>query len=112
MSGISTHILDTALGRPAAGVRVTLERLRADAWLPLAEAETDRDGRCMPLLAAPQVQPGTHRLTFHTAPYFAARRLSTLYPQVTVAFTVAAPETDYHIPLLLTPHSYTTYRGT
>ncbi len=112
MSGISTHILDTALGRPATGVRVTLERQEEGTWLEIAEGATDADGRCRPLLAADRVLAGVHRLTFATMAYFAAMELVTLYPEVTITFTVAADEVDYHIPLLLTAHSYTTYRGT
>ena len=112
MSGISTHILDTSKGRPAAGVAVVLERLDGAGWLVIARGETDRDGRCKPLLAADDVMAGRHRLTIGTGDYFGGRGLATLYPEVMVVFSVAAGETDFHLPLLLTANSYTTYRGT
>ena len=111
MSGISTHILDTVLGRPAPGVTVRLERLQQHTWQPAAQAITDADGRARPLLPAAEVHPGRYRLTFDVQPYFAARNLATLYPEIVVAFNVAPGETSLHLPLLLTPNSYTTYRG-
>ena len=70
------------------------------------------DGRCRPLLAAENVQAGKHRLTFAVAPYFAATRRSTLYPEITITFLVAHAGESYHIPLLLSPFGYSTYRGT
>ena len=112
MSGISTHILDTSRGRPAAGVAVVLERFNRDGWEVVAEGETDGDGRCRLLLDAAEVKPGKHRLLFLTEPYFAAQKLPTLYPEIAVVFTVREGEANFHLPLLLTPHSYTTYRGT
>ena len=116
MSGISTHVLDTSLGLPAAGVQVTLEREAPDdyaaAWVHCATGTTDPDGRCTPLLAADKILAGIHRLHFATAPYFAALDLPTLYPEITITFLVAADTASYHIPLLLSPFGYTTYRGT
>ena len=116
MSGISTHILDTSLGVPAAGIHVTLEREAPDdyaaAWIHCAFADTDADGRCKPLLAAEHVVAGKHRLIFAITPYFAAQAVETLYPEITITFLVAADGASYHIPLLLTPFGYTTYRGT
>ena len=111
MSGISTHILDTTLGRPAAGVAVRLERQEPSAWLQVAEGTTDADGRCKPLLPAGKVEHGRYQLRFQVEPYFKARGLATLYPEIIVAFNVAAGESSLHLPLLLTPNSYTTYRG-
>ena len=117
MSGISTHILDTSIGRPAAGVAVTLEAfgtLSGDwrgMWRLVAEATTDADGRCRLVPAKDPIKPGIHRLTFITGPYFAARRQPTLYPEVSITFTVAEGEANYHIPLLVNPFGYTTYRG-
>lgn len=110
--GISTHILDTALGRPAARVAVTLLREDATGWTSLYHAETDPDGRVKPLL--PEEHPlllGTYRIHFATAPYFAAQNLASLYPFVEITFTVADPTQHFHIPLLLTANGYTTYRG-
>ena len=112
MSGISTHILDTTQGRPAAGVAVTLHRREQDGWRQVALGQTDADGRCKPLLPAAQVKSGRYRLLFATGAYFAARQIETLYPEIPVIFTVAEGELNFHLPLLLTPNSYTTYRGT
>jgi 5-hydroxyisourate hydrolase len=116
MSGISTHVLDIALGRPAAGIQVTLEREAPDdyaaPWIHCAFALTDADGRCKPLLPADKVFAGKHRLTFAVAPYFESLETATLYPEIIVAFQVDADASSYHIPLLLSPYGYTTYRGT
>ena len=101
---------------PAAGVQVTLEREAPDdyaaAWVPCASALTDQDGRCKPLLAAEKVVAGKHRLSFATGAYFASLELPTLYPEVIVTFQVGADGSSYHIPLLLSPFGYSTYRGT
>jgi len=111
--GISTHILDTALGRPAAGVPVTLSRMTNGSWSTLNEATTDADGRCKHLLPETEpLQPGTYRVHFETAAYYNQHRLSGLYPYVEIVFTVSEGEQHYHIPLLLTANGYTTYRGT
>ncbi|MFC0037452.1 hydroxyisourate hydrolase [Actinomadura rayongensis] len=101
---LSTHVLDAAAGRPAAGVPVTLERRcddRRDGWTVLATAVTDDDGRVRDF---GPVHPGVHRLTFDT------EALSTFYPEVAVAFVVA-DEGHHHVPLLLSPFAYSTYRG-
>ena len=111
MSGISTHILDISLGRPAAGVPVVLERADGQHWLTCASAVTNEDGRCAHLMAAELVVAGRFRITFATAAYFAAQQQATLYPEVSITFNVAADRTSYHIPLLLSPFGYTTYRG-
>ena len=111
MSGISTHILDTAAGRPAAGVAVTLERWELDVWLPCAFTSTDADGRVKDLLAPNNVLAGRYRLTFATAEYFAGLFQRTLYPEIAITFEVDADGATYHIPLLLNPFGYTTYRG-
>ena len=108
MSGISTHILDTALGRPAANVPVILERADGQHWLTCATAVTDPDGRCPALLAPEKVLPGRYRLTFEIS----ARNQPSLYPEITITFTVLEHQPNYHIPLLLSPFGYTTYRGT
>ena len=111
MSGISTHVLNTALGKPAAGVPVTLERAAAE-WTVCAQAFTDPDGRCRDLLVPDQVTAGRYRLLFNTAPYFAHLEQDTLYPEISITFEVASDGASYHIPLLLSPFGYTTYRGT
>ncbi len=112
MSGISTHILDTALGKPAVGIPVILERADSQHWLTCASTITDHDGRCSALLTHEKVRAGRYRLTFATAPYFDKLHTPTLYPEISIIFDVASDHTRYHIPLLLTPFGYSTYRGT
>jgi 5-hydroxyisourate hydrolase len=110
---ISTHVLDTALGRPAAGVPVRLERAETSGeWRLVGSAITDEDGRCGQLLPEPHVlSVGVYRLVFGTGTYFAANRALALYPVVEVTFEVRTGETHFHIPLLLSPNGYSTYRG-
>jgi 5-hydroxyisourate hydrolase len=113
MSGISTHILDTARGKPAADVPVRLEREEsANRWKLVGEGPTDQNGRCGQLLAASEkLTAGNYRLSFDTKSYFAAQKVDGLYPVVQVHFAVRAGEEHYHIPLLLSPNGYTTYKG-
>jgi 5-hydroxyisourate hydrolase len=108
--GISTHILDTTRGRPAKGVMVRLERLANGAAQEVARGVTNDDGRVKPLL---EVIPGAgpYRLHFEVAAYFAALGVEAFYPSVTIDFTVSAPAEHYHVPLLLNPYGYSTYRG-
>ncbi len=110
--GISTHIIDTALGLPATEVPVTLSRYDAGAWTILRSASTDADGRVKQLLPPPEfATPGTYRLRFDTESYYAKTGVRGLYPFVEIAFTVADAAEHFHIPLLLTANGYTTYRG-
>jgi len=110
--GISTHILDTALGRPAAGVPVTLARMSDGEWARVNDATTDMDGRCKHLLPETQaMQPGVYRVHFETAVYYKRNHLEGLYPYVEIVFTVSEGQEHYHVPLLLTANGYTTYRG-
>jgi 5-hydroxyisourate hydrolase len=113
MKRISTHVLDAALGKPAPGVRVRLEQLLPPGvWSSLGAGTTDPDGRCAQLLPKNYSLPsGQYRLTFDTASYYASQRISGLYPAVEIIFEVRADEFSFHIPLLLSPNSYTTYRG-
>ena len=113
MNRISTHVLDTAKGQPAVGVPVRLERQDAsNKWLSLGSGQTDQDGRCAQLLPdGATVVEGVYRLTFDTAKYFGACSVEGLYPAVEVLFHVRKDETHFHIPLLLSPNGYTTYRG-
>lgn len=112
MDGITTHVLDTARGLPAAGVPVTLEQMDpSDAWRTVGTGRTDADGRLRTLLTEPPLA-GTYRLTFDTAAYFAASGTTGFYPTVVVTFVVAEGEDHYHVPLLLSPFGYSTYRGT
>ena|SRR5882672_1292580 len=112
MKRISTHVLDIAQGQPAKNVPVRLERQEATGWRLLASARTDQDGRCAQLLPENEaLAPGTYRLGFDTAAYFGARKLEGLYPLVEITFYVRDNEHNFHIPLLLSPNGYTTYRG-
>jgi 5-hydroxyisourate hydrolase len=113
MSGVSTHVLDTARGKPAADVPVRLEREEsADRWKLVGEGRTDHNGRCGQLLGTGEkLSAGNYRLSFGTNSYFAAHKIEGFYPLVQVHFAVAAGEEHYHVPLLLSPNGYTTYRG-
>lgn len=111
MSKITTHVLDVSRGRPAAGVPVILEsQLVSGSWKELGRATTDSDGRVKTLLSGP-LELGTYRLTFETDSYFVQRNIESLYPQVTIVFEVRNTQEHYHIPLLLSPFGYSTYRG-
>lgn len=107
MNGISTHVLDTSTGKPASGMAVALDRWELDSWHPCTSAVTDGDGRCKSLLEAANVSAGCYRLTFQTGAYFE----HTLYPEVAITFQVAVDGANYHIPLLVSPFGYSTYRG-
>ena len=113
MSAITTHVLDLSTGRPAAGVAVVLERRGADgAWNLVAERRTDADGRARDFAAAGRaLEAGVHRLAFATGAYFAARQVASFHPSVTIEFTVADATQHHHVPLLLSPFGYSTYRG-
>lgn len=107
MSTLSTHVLDTSAGRPAAGVQVTL--LDADGRA-LGEGTTDADGR-VGAIGPEQLDAGDYRLRFDTGAWFAAAGTSAFYPEVVIAFTIADPAQHFHVPLLLNPFGYSTYRG-
>ena len=113
-SSITTHVLDTSRGKAAAGVPVKLEFRESEAkWITLGEAITNRDGRVEDLLLPGRLaEAGVFRLTFETAVYFRAVGGSTFYPFVTVIFEVVDAGAHYHVPLLLNPYGYSTYRGT
>jgi 5-hydroxyisourate hydrolase len=113
MKRISTHILDLVQGRPAADVPVRLEKQQsAGDWRALASATTDEQGRCVQLLPeSHDLSAGVYRLIFDTASYFAGRKIDSLYPLVEVTFRVREGDSHFHIPLLLSPNGYTTYRG-
>ena len=108
-SQLTTHVLDTALGRPAAGVSVALASLVAGEWALVASDVTDDDGRARSL-GPSSVPIGTYRFTFDTATYFASTEQPTFYPSVVVVFDVV-DDSHYHVPLLLSPFAYSTYRG-
>jgi 5-hydroxyisourate hydrolase len=110
---ISTHVLDLARGKPAPDVPVRLERKEASgSWHLLASAQTDRDGRCGQLLPeTEELSEGLYRLAFDTASYYASQKTGSLYPVIEITFRVRDGESQFHIPLLLSPNGYTTYRG-
>lgn len=111
MSPITTHVLDTARGQPAAGIAVLLEQCDG-SWREIGRGVTDADGRCRTLLLdSHTLAAGQYRLTFETRPYFEAQRVSAFYPAVSVLFEVREPGQHYHVPLLLSPFGYSTYRG-
>jgi len=112
MSGISTHVLDTSLGRPAGGVKVVLEKHSMDTWVTVGEGTTDKDGRVKSLLpSGKKPAKGMYRLKFDTLRYFSAQQRETFYPQITVTFFVTDPAEACHVPVLLSPYGYATYRG-
>ena len=111
MSSLSTHVLDAVSGSPAAGVSVAVARRseRDGSWTELGAATTDDDGRVRDL-APGGLEPGTHRLVFDTGAWFAAAGQTGFYPEVAISFTVDS-ERHYHVPLLLSPYAFSTYRG-
>ena len=112
MSGITTHVLDTARGWPAAGVPVSLESRSEGGWVTLGRGRTDADGRLRDLLPADfRLSEGDYRLTFDAGAYFEAQGAEGFYAEVTVAFVVRDAAAHYHVPLLLSPYGYSTYRG-
>src|SRR5882672_6316628 len=112
MSQITTHVLDVSLGRPAANVAVILEaRSVGGNWTESVRGVTDADGRLREWTSLKSLPAGTYRLTFDTGAYFAARDVASLYPQVVIVFEVRDAQEHYHIPLLLSPFGYSTYRG-
>ena len=112
MSQITTHVLDVSLGRPAANVNIILEAQTASGdWTLVGRGSTDGDGRLNDLAAGKTLNPGAHRLTFETGAYFALRKVEGFYPQVFVVFNVKNARDHYHIPLLLSPFGYSTFRG-
>ncbi|HET7226393.1 MAG TPA: hydroxyisourate hydrolase [Candidatus Eisenbacteria bacterium] len=113
MSAITTHVLDLGTGRPAHGMPVTLEIHRPDrGWVKLTEKTTDADGRARELLAAgAALDAGHYRLTFDTTEYFRSDGGVPFFPEVQITFEVRDPNQHYHVPLLLSPFGYSTYRG-
>jgi 5-hydroxyisourate hydrolase len=112
---LSTHVLDAITGRPAAGVRVRLERAGDTGWAPAGEGTTGPDGRLRlsgdPGDPAAGAEPGVYRMTFGSGAYFRARGSATFYPEVSITFEMTDRAGHYHVPLLLSPFAYSTYRG-
>ena len=112
MSGITTHVLDTSLGKPAAGVPVILSKREGTALRELGRSATDSDGRVREFLPQVTLTVGVYQLSFETAGYFRASQRESFFERVTVEFNVLDESQHYHVPLLLSPFGYTTYRGT
>ena len=109
---ISTHVLDTSLGQPAPEIPVVLERQEKRQWVVVGGGVTDGDGRVRTALTQGTLAPaGIYRLVFETGPYFARRGVNAFYPQVSVIFEASDAQGHYHVPLLLSPYGYSTYRG-
>lgn len=111
MKSISTHILDITRGKPAQGVPVTLEKKNGDAYAKLKSGSTDADGRIKDLVADGDLTEGTYRITFDTGAYWKATGVDGFYPEASVVFEIRDASAHYHVPLLLSPFGYSTYRG-
>jgi 5-hydroxyisourate hydrolase len=109
---ITTHILDVSIGKPAAGVRVSLLRIENAIRTIIGSGETDADGRFKDLVPkSAALAAGIYELTFETAPFFLARGIKPFHPRVSVTFEITDPNQHFHVPLLISPFGYTTYRG-
>lgn len=111
MSPITTHVLDTSTGKPAQGVEVTLERQDKGAWQAVGKGQTDADGRIKTLMREGALEAGFYRLTFDAEGYFKARKTESFYKQIPIQFQIQETAAHYHVPLLLNPFGYSTYRG-
>lgn len=111
MSPITTHVLDTAAGKPAAGINVTLERQDKKAWKLIGKGKTDADGRLKTLMQEGKLPAGNYRLTFAVESYFKKQKVPSFYQQIPIQFQIKGPSQHYHVPLLLNPFGYSTYRG-
>jgi 5-hydroxyisourate hydrolase len=112
MSPITTHVLDVARGKPAAGVPIVLAAREANGgWREIGRGATDEDGRLKTLMKEEALAAGTYRITFDTGAYFAACGVEGFYPEAAIVFVVRDAAAHYHVPLLLSPFGYSTYRG-
>ena len=112
MSGITTHVLDTAMGKPGIGIEVLLEIKKGNEWSQLSGGQTNNDGRVPELIPKGHaIAVGTYRISFKVANYFAAQKRDTFYPSADIVFEVKDATQHYHVPLLVSPFSYSTYRG-
>ncbi|MBX3190251.1 MAG: hydroxyisourate hydrolase [Labilithrix sp.] len=111
MRSISTHVLDITRGKPASGVPVTLEKKEGAAFARVTGASTDGDGRVKELVPEGKLTEGTYRITFDTGAYFAAQSVEGFYPEASIVFVIKDAQAHYHVPLLLSPFGYSTYRG-
>jgi 5-hydroxyisourate hydrolase len=109
-SHVTSHVLDSTIGRPAAGVPVILEHDELGNWVMIGSATTDEDGR-VSTLGPTALAAGRYRVSFDTATYFAEQEVKAFYPEVQIIFDLADVDAHYHVPLLLSPFAYSTYRG-
>ena len=112
MSPITTHVLDISRGRPAVGIEVALQIRSGHDWKELGKGLTDANGRCTTLMAENgQIEPGTYRLLFNVGIYYQTQRTEAFFGEIPVVFEVLRSEAQYHVPLLISPFGYSTYRG-
>eukprot|EP00062_Callorhinchus_milii_P005217 gi/632944456/ref/XP_007887519.1/ PREDICTED: 5-hydroxyisourate hydrolase-like isoform X1 [Callorhinchus milii] len=110
-SPLTTHILNTAQGVPAASVAISISRLESQGWTEVAKGITNSDGRCPGLFTPQTFSAGTYKMQFETGDYWQSLQQSSVYPYVQIVFNISDVSQKYHIALLLSPFSYTTYRG-
>jgi len=110
MSQLTTHILDTTRGKPAPGITIILYRGENDEWTEIARGVTNADGRIADLLKTEKLEHCIHKMRFETKDYFDSHQIKTFYPYVEIIFDITSDE-HYHVPLLLNPFGYSTYRG-
>ena len=112
MSPITTHVLDTARGKPAASVPVVLEKKQADgSYTLIGKGFTDADGRNKELMKEGALTPGVYRITFDTGAYLSQSGTKGFFPEASIVFSIEDTNAHYHVPLLLSPFGYSTYRG-
>jgi 5-hydroxyisourate hydrolase len=110
-SPITTHVLDTAAGVPAKGIKITCAQLQDGDFVDVASGVTDADGRIADLLEPGTLASGTYRMTFEVGAYHERHGMKGFYPEVSVVFAIEDTDEHYHVPLLLSPFGYSTYRG-
>lgn len=110
-SPITTHVLDVSLGKPATAIAVRISRSESGAWKKLGEGKTDADGRVSDLLKPGTLAAGVYQISFEVGPYFALSQRASFYPHVDIVFEIKKTDEHYHVPLLLSPFGYSTYRG-
>ena len=111
VSAITTHVLDTSRGCSAAGMRVELQVQSGTEWKSLGTGLTDANGRCNTLMGEQKLQAGSYRLLFHAGSYYREQDTETFYSEIPIVFEILRPEAHYHVPLLISPFGYSTYRG-
>ncbi|KAK8389076.1 hypothetical protein O3P69_020806 [Scylla paramamosain] len=108
---LTSHVLDTATGRPAANMRIVLHKLEGDAWQEITTKTTNCDGRAGYFVPKEAFTQGTYKILFDTGAYFKQLAVKGFYPYVEIVFVIENPEEHYHVPLLISPYGYSTYRG-